>query len=84
MITEYGFKQLVKEPTRTQGDAQNILDLVLINNQGVIKNINVVEGISDHDIHVHCIISGYWHISKKEKTTQEKKSTWGKRQAQKG
>ena len=50
IIDEHGLSQLVREPTRRQGDTQNILDLVLTNNDKIVNNIRVVPEISDHDI----------------------------------
>ena len=50
MVAEHDLKQLVKSPTRRQGDAHNILDLVFTNNAGIMSGIEVVPGISDHDI----------------------------------
>ena len=47
---EHGLHQVVREPTRRQGDTQKILDLVLTNNDKIVNNIKVVQGISDHDI----------------------------------
>ena len=45
MIAEdHGFNQLVKEPTRIQGNTENILDLVYSNNSSSIYKTSVVEG----------------------------------------
>ena len=48
MIDEHD--QLVKSPTRRQGNMQNILDLVFTNNAGIVSGIEVVPGIGDHDM----------------------------------
>ena len=50
ITNDHNLKQIVKEPTRKQGDAKNILDLVLTNNPDMIHATQVVPGISDHDI----------------------------------
>lgn len=52
VLNEHGLNQLVREPTRRQGDSQSILDLVLTtgNNTNMVNTINIVPGISDHDI----------------------------------
>jgi hypothetical protein len=47
---EHGFTQLVQEPTRKQGETENILDLVLTNNDKIISNVQILPGISDHDM----------------------------------
>ncbi len=48
LTEEHGLIQHVKEPTHRQGNANNILDLVFTNRPGLIKKINVVDGIADH------------------------------------
>ena len=48
LVEEHGLIQHVNEPTRKQGNANNILDLVFTNRPGLIKKLNVVDGISDH------------------------------------
>lgn len=50
ITNDHSLKQIVGEPTRKQGDAKNILDLVLTNNPDMIHATQVVPGISDHDI----------------------------------
>ena len=39
MINEHDLKQLVKSPTRRQGNTQNSLDLVFTNNVGIVSGI---------------------------------------------
>ena len=48
LVEEHGLIQHVNEPTRKQRNANNILDLVFTNRPGLIKKLNVVDGISDH------------------------------------
>ena len=50
MIDEHDLKQLVESPTRRQGNTQNILDLVSTNNARIVSGIEVVPGISDHEM----------------------------------
>ena len=50
LIDDHDFSQLVHEPTRRQGETHNTLDLVLSNNKNIVRNVQVVTGISDHDI----------------------------------
>ena len=50
MIDEHDLKQLVESPTRRQGNTQNILDLVSTNNARIVSGIEVVPGISDHEL----------------------------------
>ena len=45
IIEDYNLNQWVKEPTRQQ----NILDLVFTTNPNTMRNIKVIEGMSDHD-----------------------------------
>ena len=49
LIDNRDFSQLVHEPTRRQGETHT-LDLVLSNNKNIVRNVQVVPGISDHDI----------------------------------
>ncbi|CAB3999350.1 Hypothetical predicted protein [Paramuricea clavata] len=50
IVDKHDLCQLVREPTRKQLQTQNILDLVLANNRNNISDIEVIPGISDHDI----------------------------------
>jgi hypothetical protein len=50
IVDKHDLCQLVREPTRKQLQTQNILDLVLANNRNTISDIDVIPGISDHDI----------------------------------
>ena len=50
IIEDHDLSQHVKEPTRRDGNTQNILDLILSNNSNIIENVSVVPGICDHDI----------------------------------
>jgi hypothetical protein len=50
IIDEHDLIQLVQEPTRRQGEIQNILDLVLSNNKNLVRNVTIIPGISDHDM----------------------------------
>ena len=50
IVNEHGLNQMVKEPTRSQGDTHNILDMVFTNNENIVHNVKVLPGISDHDI----------------------------------
>lgn len=50
ITNDHNLKQIVREPTRKQRDAKNILDLVLTNNFDMIHVTQVVPGISDHDM----------------------------------
>ncbi len=47
IINEHGLNQMVKEPTRSQGETHNILDMVFTNNENIINNVKVLPGISD-------------------------------------
>ncbi len=65
---EHGFTQLVQEPTRKQGETENILDLVLTNNDKIIKNVQILPGISDDDMvlfHVNLACSKKMRIKRK-------------------
>ena len=50
LMAEHGLHQMVREPTRRRGNAQNILDLVFTNNESIIQNLKVIPGISDHEM----------------------------------
>ncbi len=50
IVDKHDLCQLVREPTRKQLQTQNILDLVLANNRNTSSDIDVIPGISDHDI----------------------------------
>ena len=45
IMNNYGFEQLVTQPTRKN----HLLDLVLSTNPDIIENVQVVPGISDHE-----------------------------------
>ena len=45
---DHGFSQLVTEPTRIQGDAESILDLVFSNNAPSVHKASVIAGVADH------------------------------------
>ena len=45
-MSDFSFIQMVLEPTR-QG---NILDLLLTTNHILVNSVNIVPGLSDHDI----------------------------------
>ena len=49
VVNELGFSQMVSMPTRTQGQAKNILDLFLCNNPTLINTVKNLPGIADHD-----------------------------------
>ena len=42
--------QLVLEPTRITEDAANILDLFFSNNQSLVNRVDIIPGISDHEV----------------------------------
>ena len=44
IVNDYGFEQFVSQPTRDN----HLLDLILSTNPDIIKNVQVVPGISDH------------------------------------
>ena len=46
ILDEAGLKQMQREPTR----GQNLLDLFCCNKPSLIKSINSIPGISDHNI----------------------------------
>ena len=50
IIKEHGLTQLEHEPTRRQGEAHSIIDLVLTNSDKIINNVRVIPGISNHDM----------------------------------
>ena len=50
LVEDYGLTQHVTEPTRRQGETENILDLVFTNNAELVKKTHVDAGISDHDL----------------------------------
>ena len=58
----------MNEPTRKHLQAQNILDLVLVNNRNIISDVDVIPGISDHDIvrsSITCGVEGNKALNKK-------------------
>ena len=65
LIDDHDFSQLFHEPTRRQGKTHNILDLVLSNNKSIVRNVQVVLGISDHDTILFTVNT----TSKKKKNT---------------
>ena len=50
MVDEHDLKQLVEFPTKRHGNTHNILDLVFTYNAGLVSGVEVVPGISDHDM----------------------------------
>ena len=42
--------QMVSEPTRITEDTANILDLFLSNNQSLVNRVDIIPGISDHEV----------------------------------
>lgn len=46
----HGLEQIVTEPTRSTETTDNILDLAFVNNVTNVRGVEVVDGISDHDI----------------------------------
>ena len=50
LLTSYGFTQLIKEPTRIDGDTQSLIDIILTNNVSNIRQTAVIPtSIGDHD-----------------------------------
>ncbi len=49
IIDEHGLQQLVDKPTRVTETSSSILDLVMVNNINMVRNVTVDIGISDHD-----------------------------------
>lgn len=58
-VDEHDLNQLIKQPTRHQGNTHNILDLVFTNYTSVVGNMKVVPGISDHDIVLFSVKSSF-------------------------
>lgn len=50
MVDKHNLKQLVEFPTKHHGTTHNILDLVFTYNAGLVSSVEVVPGISDHDM----------------------------------
>ena len=50
LMAEHGLRQIVRKPTRRQGNTQNIFDLVFTNNESIIQNLKIVPGTSDHEM----------------------------------
>ena len=51
MLTLFGFKQLIKEPTRITEETSTLIDIILTNNNSVISKVGVLPlSLSDHDI----------------------------------
>ena len=48
-MEEHGLTQHVNVPTHTQGNSNNILDIVLTNRPDLIKKLSVVDGVADHN-----------------------------------
>ena len=61
-MEEHGLTQHVNVPTHTQGNSNDILDLVLTNRPYLIKKLSVVDGVADHNT-----ILIYINISPKRK-----------------
>ena len=49
IMEEHGLTQHVNLPTHTQGNSNNILDLVLTNRPDLFKKLSVVDGVADHN-----------------------------------
>ena len=55
LLTSYGFTQLIKEPTRIDGDTQSLIDIILTNNVSNIRQTAVIPtSIGDHDM-IGCV-----------------------------
>lgn len=50
LIETYGLSQLVQEPMRMVNTSASLLDLILINDDSIIRNVRVlpVHGFTDH------------------------------------
>ncbi|XP_030841013.1 uncharacterized protein LOC115923809 [Strongylocentrotus purpuratus] len=48
LVEELGLTQHVTQPTRIQGNTENILDLIFSNNPEIVDKISVTDGIADH------------------------------------
>ena len=59
LVQDFYLEQLVMEPTRRTTDTLNILDLLLSTKPGLISNVQIISGLSDHD---HIIATIYKHI----------------------
>ena len=46
ILADYGLVQITDKLTREE----NVLDLILVNNPSLLKRLEVVPGISDHDV----------------------------------
>ena len=50
ILNTYGFKQIIKEPTRTTSDTKTIIDHIITNKTEYVSNSGIIHcGISDHD-----------------------------------
>ena len=47
LVEEHGLIQHVNEPTRKQGNANNILDFVFTTRHGIIKKLHLVDDLAD-------------------------------------
>ena len=59
-MLEYNLTQMVRDPTRLG----NILDLYLTTNHTLVDTVNVIRGLSDHDI-VKCVVDTKPNLAKK-------------------
>ena len=72
-MLEYNLTQMVRDPTRLG----NILDLFLTINHTLVDTVNVIPGLSDHDI-VKCVVDTKPILVKKSprKTYVYRKADW--------
>jgi hypothetical protein len=56
---------MVLSPTRTVNGSSNILDLFLCDNIDIVKSVDVIPGISDHDA-VLAILNVPNHVAKEQ------------------
>ena len=59
MVQDFYLEQLVMEPTRRSATTSNILDLLLSTKPGLINNVQIIPGLSDHD---HIIATLNQHV----------------------
>ena len=72
-MLEYNLTQMVRDPTRLG----NILDLYLTTNHTLVDTVNVIPGLSDHDI-IKCVVDTKPNLAKTSprKTYLYRKADW--------
>ena len=70
ILSTYGLKCVIKEPTRISENAQTLIDLIIVSNPDKVTNTGVSHlGISDHSL-----VYANVRMRKKKTTTRNKDS----------